>query len=151
MKRTTDLGYHCWVTNFTKRDILIGDLGVRIPAKGTVDLLDPRHSYLSLERVTYSLEKGSLARRMDPKIQPKQIGVRHGPPQVLPKRVISKSEVSFPNKDRSLVKIEEKSFPELELDAMDEENFAEEMAESALMDHAPTMSLLKSEVQKDKP
>lgn len=147
MTKPSNIGYHCWVTNVTKRDILVGDLGVKIPAMRTVDLLDNRHSILTLDKVKKSLESGSLARRLATK--PKQILIRQSEPEPPLARQIDLSKVTFPNKKRSTIKFEEKVFEELELDSTpeDEELFAEEMAESAVIDHAATIDLLKTEAK----
>lgn len=143
MTKPSNIGYHCWVTNVTKRDILVGDLGARIPSMKTVDLLDNRHSIYTVEKVKKSLESGSLARRL----AAKQILVRQSQPETISNRTIEVSKITFPNKKRSTVKFEEKVFEELELEATpeDEEIFAEEMAESAIADHAATIDLLKKE------
>ncbi len=137
----TNVGYHCWVTNMTKRDILIGDLGARIPSMKTVDLLDDWHSIYTLERVQKSLESGSLFARK----KAKQILVRQSAPGQKPPRTLDVSNVSYPNRARSTIKFEEKVFEELEIGGSreEEEIFADEMAESAVVDHAATIDLLK--------
>lgn len=145
MKRPTNVGYHCWVTNLTKRDILVGDLGARIPSMKTVDLLDDYHSIYTLDQINKSKECGSLAARL----KAKQIIIRETAPQVNNiERTIDVSQVSFPNRNRSIVKNEERIFKELEIgNAKEEEEiFAEEMAESAINDHAATINLLKETI-----
>lgn len=142
MTRPSNIGHHCWVTNITKRDILIGDLGARVPSMKTVDLLDNRHSIYTVEKVKKSLEAGSLKARL----QAKQILIRQSEPQPQV-RVLESSKITFPNKKRSTIKFEEKVFEELEIDDSfeEEELFAEEMADLAAIDHAASIDLLKPE------
>jgi len=148
MNRPTNIGYHCWITNITNRDILIGDLGARVPAKKTIDLLDNYHSIYTLDQIKKSKETGSLAARL----KAKQIIIRDTEPVINnAERTISISNTSFPNRNRSIVKNEERIFKELEIDdAKDnEEAFAEEMAESAIKDHAATIDLLKEIIHEE--
>jgi hypothetical protein len=105
----------------------------------TIDLLDDYHSIYTVEKVRKSLKGGSLAARL----KAKQIVIRQSAPEST-LRQIEISQISFPNKANSLVVFEEKHFEELEFGGKeDEEMFAEEMAESAVIDHAATIDLLK--------
>ena len=140
MKIPTNKGYHCFVTNITKRDIHIGDLGIIVRSFQTIDLLNENHSILTVEKVQKSLEKGSLCKR----IQKKQLLIRQSAPQKA-ERILEVSNVIFPHRKRTAVKFEEKVFEELEVGIEDEDLFAEDMADIASADRAASIDLMKEE------
>ena len=142
MKIPGNKGYHCYVTNITKRDIHIGDLGIKISPFQTVDLLNERHSILTVERVKKSIEQGSLFKRL----QKKQLLIRQSEPKQT-QRTLEVSKAIFPHRKRTAVKFEEKVFEELEIgtDLEDEDAFAEEMADTVSADRAVSIDLTKEE------
>lgn len=131
-------GYHCWVTNLTKRDIGIGDLGVEVKSMTTVDLLSPGHSYLTVSRIKKSMESGSLKRRKDQK----SLIIRFSKPELI-ERKIEVSKVTFPGKYRSSVKFEEKVYKELEVGGSfdDDDKFAENMADIGEDQHTAAIQI----------
>ena len=137
MKNSNNKGYHCWVSNITKRDVRLGDLGVCIRSKTTLDLLDCSHSHLSIEQVKKSIENGSLKKR----IKQKALFLRYSEPEPKMPRQIEVSEASFPERKRSLVIHTEPEFDELDFTSEDEVKFAEETAESALKEHAAKIQI----------
>lgn len=53
-----------WVLNTSTSDVMIGDLGVKVPAGKVVDVFQRSH-YLTNELVQKSLDSGSLAKRIN--------------------------------------------------------------------------------------
>jgi hypothetical protein len=137
MKSPNNKGYHCWVSNITKRDIRLSDLGVCIRSKTTLDLLDCYHSYLSVKQVKNSITSGSLGKR----IKQKALFLRYSEPEAKMPRQVEISQVSFPERKRSLIVHKEPEFDELNFTLDDEEQFAEETAESALEEHAARIQI----------
>ncbi|HUU87440.1 MAG TPA: hypothetical protein VMX17_06770 [Candidatus Glassbacteria bacterium] len=132
MKNPKNKGYHCWVTNITKKDIGLSDLGVSIRSKTTLDILDCRHSYLTVEQVNKSIKYGSLGKR----IKQKLLILRYSEPEPInPYREVV-STVSFPNRKRSILTHEAPDFEELEFSMEDDLKFAEETADSAAVEFA---------------
>jgi len=137
MKNPNNKGYHCWVSNISKRDILLGDLGVRIRSKTTLDLLDCRHSYLTIDQVKKSIASGSLGKR----IKQKFLFLRYSEPEPKMPRQVEISNATFPDRKRSVIVHMEPEFDELDFTREDEENFANETAESALKEHAAKIQI----------
>jgi len=135
-----NFGYHCWVVNKTNRKITIGDLRLTLKPYDTLDILDYRHSNLSIKQVQLSLESGSLCERK----KQKKIFIREIKPEIFVGRTIELSKVSFPNKGKSSVKIEEKIFAEFEI-SDDDNKFAMENTENAIEEHAPQINFRKEE------
>jgi len=142
MKMPQNKGYHCFVTNITKNDIHIGDLGIIVNPYKTIDLLNEKHSILTIDQVKKSIEQGSLFKR----IQKKQLLIRQSAPQKA-ERILDVSKVIFPHRKRTAVKFEEKVFEELEigLNLEDEEIFAEEMADIASENRKSFINLTDNE------
>ena len=53
-----------WVHNLSTSDVMIGDLGVKVPVGKTVDVFKASH-YMTAERVQKSLDSGSLYKRIN--------------------------------------------------------------------------------------
>ena len=49
-----------WVTNISDRNVCVADLGITIPARRSMNLLDSRHHYYTLEQLKQSAASGSL-------------------------------------------------------------------------------------------
>ncbi|HUU88073.1 MAG TPA: hypothetical protein VMX17_10015 [Candidatus Glassbacteria bacterium] len=137
MKNPNNKGYHCWVSNITKRDIRLADLGVCIRSKTTLDLLSCNHSHLTVAQVKKSIENGSLKKR----IMQKALFLRYSEPEAKVPRQIEISEAIFPERKRSIIVHKEPEFDELDFTLEDEANFAEETAESALKEHAARIQI----------
>lgn len=124
-KRSKSKGYHCWLTNITKNKIVLGDLRFTLKPYQTIDILDDRHSFYTIEQVANSIKNGSISKRLN-----KSIFVRMSEPSKLPDRQIDMSKTSFPYKQRTIVEVSEPNYEELEIGMSDEE-YADENADSA--------------------
>lgn len=110
-----------WITNLTKMDIHLSDLAIRVPARGSINLLDNKHYSLTKEQIFKSLTEGSLRKRQG------KIVVRQVPPQTS----IQKSTEFDPNivissRRRSAINAEEVYYEELDIS---DDKFAEEAAD----------------------
>ena len=125
--------YHCWVTNITKMNLTINDIGYTISPYKTMDVLDYLHSNLTPEKVQKSIESGDLKHGLDRKL----LVIRQSEPEVEKPRTLEISKASFPNKQRSILEIEEKYYKELDFDSnfLSDEDFVEKTIESAQDDH----------------
>lgn len=125
--------YHCWVTNLTKMNLTINDIGYTIPPYKTMDVLDYLHSYLTPEKVQVSIDGGDLRHGLNRKL----LVIRQSEPAVEKPRTLEISKASYPNKYRSVLEIEEKYYQELDFDStfVSDEEFVEKTIESAQDDH----------------
>ncbi len=147
-----------WVKNLTNRKVVISDLCWAIQPYSTVNLLDPRHSRLTVARIEKSLKEGSLLRREKAGI----LKIIESAPKAMPvikseetittttNKVINVNKVSFPFKNKSLVQLEEKKFEELQqleepvqapTEAAADLAFATEQAEIDLDEHQPKINI----------
>lgn len=114
------IGYHCWVTNKTDKRILLKDIGYAIDPYKTVDVLDCRHSRLSLEQVEQCIESGSISKFL----KANKVAIRQNEPVDIPTRFeISKSTLI--SKSKTLIELLEKQYKELEINISDEEYAAQ--------------------------
>jgi hypothetical protein len=116
-----------WITNISKMNVSLSDLGLHIYAMRSINLLDARHYSLTLEQIQKSAESGSLFKKRD------KIVIR----KVIPESAIELSppiqnDAIFPTRQRSLVDIEKITYEELDIK---DEDFAEENADTAESDH----------------
>ena len=119
-------GYHCWLTNISKTIICLDDIGYTLQPRQTLDVLDDRHSNLTLEIVEASINKGSIGASLN-----KTIFMRKSAPtKDAFKGKIEISKVSFPYKQRMIVEVEEPNYEELYIGISDEE-YANDNAEIA--------------------
>jgi hypothetical protein len=125
--------YHCWVRNITNINLVINDMGCTISPYKTVDILDYLHSYLTPENVQKSIDSGDLRYFADKKM----LVIRQSEPEAEKPRTLEISKASFPNKQRSILEIEEKYYKELDFDNnfLSDEDFVEKTMESAQDDH----------------
>lgn len=108
-----------WIKNVTKKNISLSDLALIVPVGRSWNLLDSKHFSYTLEQLEESAVKGSLFKKSD------RIKIRNVPPDkpVTPGIYVSND---FRNKiPRSLLKIEDKKYEELEIS---DEKYAEEFA-----------------------
>jgi len=116
-----------WVSNISKMDVSLTDLGLTIPARKTVNLLDKKHYFFTKEELINSAVSGSIFKKR------KKIVVRKLPPTVEPKKIIEVSQYAFlPSRARraSAIQTEEIRYEELEIP---DEVYAEQTAD--LTDH----------------
>jgi hypothetical protein len=111
-----------WITNISRRDVLLADLSLKIPAGSSMNLLDDRHFDYNIDQLQKSAQQGSIHTKRD------KIKVCDNPPEipVHPGIYLSKEPRYVP--PRSSIKIEEKVYDELpNLDQLvSEEKFADE-------------------------
>ena len=136
--RPIEEGYHCWVTNLTKMKIVLGDLKLTLQPYKTLDILDKRHSNLTLEEVAKSIQSGSIYKKW----QEKKISFREKAPTPKNDKKIELSKVSFPYKYRQYSPVEQKVFSEFDLD-FDTDKFAELNADASEIEHEPQINLRK--------
>lgn len=122
---------HFWVSNICKRNVSLADLALTIPAYSTVDLLS-KHYHFKLEQLETSAKDGSIYKKSD------RIKVRNVPPAPAVKpglhKIETKEKIKPPNL-RSLIKIDQQEYEELEFS---DEQYAEEAAEVAV-DNEPLL------------
>jgi len=109
-----------WVTNISNRNVSLADLNLTIKAYSTVNLLDSKHYSYSLEELNKSAKNGSLFKKQ------KIIVVRKTAPVLNKKQVLINKEAVIPSRERSLYKITEEFYEELNVS---DEDFAKENAE----------------------
>lgn len=110
-----------WVSNVSKRDVGLADLGLVIPARKTVNLLDKRHYYLTKDQLIASATSGSLFKKQN------LVKVRKVPPYFEPRPKLEIAENAVvPSRRRSAVQVEEIYHEELEIS---DDAFAEQAAD----------------------
>jgi len=95
-----------WITNFTKKDILIEDLGVKIPKMSIVNLF--RYNLLE-ENILKSIQSGSIFKKS------KYIRVRHTAPEFRKERKLVSDQPSI-RLQKSGFTQEKKEYDELRID-----------------------------------
>jgi hypothetical protein len=114
-----------WVTNITNLNVSLMDLGLTINARSSVNLLDRKHYYFTIEQLEQSAKSGSLFKKSN------KIVIR----KVAPKYEKSKIELLDheirPGFDRPANDIKEEKYEEL---TISDEKFAEESAEELIKD-----------------
>jgi hypothetical protein len=140
--RKENMGYHCWVTNRTNHRVSVGDLNFTLKPHQTLDILDYRHSSLSVEMVEKSLNDGDLmARKKEQKIYFNQ-----EKPQSKKVKIIDPEIVAFPSRCRTSITVAEKKYEELEQTSiMDDYEFAEQNADMAVSEHSPQSNKTETE------
>ena len=118
-----------YVCNISKMKVSLRDLQITIPPGTAMDLLDQKHHNYSLEQLQKSATEGSLFLKRD------KLKISNLPP---PAPIPIKKEISEDPRwyrPRSIVKIENKKYEELEQDdRVSEEKFANEFtAEEELL------------------
>lgn len=120
-----------WITNISRNVISLGDLGVLIIPKQSVDLADPvRYPHLNESLIQASLKSGSLWRYSH------KIAVRQVPPPEA-KKLKGASKIPIePNPNQAVIKrpvvaIQETKYEELQLS---DEEYAKQNADLAEID-----------------
>lgn len=100
-----------WIKNISKMNVSLSDLQLVVPAGRSWNLLDHKHFSYKLEQLEKSASVGSIFKKSD------KIKVRSVPPVEPVKPGIYVAVNDFREvKPRSLIKIEEKRYEELETD-----------------------------------
>lgn len=118
-----------WVKNTSKMNVSLSDLSLIVPSGQSWNLLDSKHFSYTLEHLEKSAREGSLFKKSD------KIKIRNVPPEEVVKPGIYVAVNDFrTSKPRSLIKIEEKRYEELEVEL--DPRIAEEKhaAEFAMME-----------------
>jgi len=99
-----------WITNISKRNVSLRDLGITVPAGRSWNLLDKRHHSFTPEELYQSATNGSLATKCD------KIVIRKYPPAIntQPKIEIV-TNPTIPTRRRSTVQIEQTYHEELDM------------------------------------
>lgn len=126
-----------WVTNISNRNVSLADLSLTIKAYTSVNLLDPRHYYYTFQQLEQSRLNGSIAAKSD------KIKVRENAPQFIKTNMPLIKETHIQSKTKSVYKINEEKYEELNVS---DEQFAEENAETAELDRQPLIIKDKTNV-----
>lgn len=126
-----------WVTNISNMNVSLADLNLTVKAYSSVNLLDKKHYYYTLEQLTKSHESGSIFKKRD------KIIVRKVAPEVLKANIPLTRETFIPTRERSVLEIKEENYEELNLSEEDQkksdEAFARENADTADADTKPML------------
>lgn len=100
-----------WVTNFSKRDVALSDLGITIKAMSSVNLLDAKHyPHITLAMLERSEVSGSMHKKRD------KINHRKVPPESIPKeRIQVDTQAVLPIRARSILEIKHEQYEELNI------------------------------------
>jgi hypothetical protein len=115
-----------FVSNISDRNVSLTDLGLSIPARKIVNLLDKKHYYLTKEQLLKSAESGSLF------LKRKILIVRKVPPLEIQQEIYPMSETIMPSRARSAVVVEDIKYEEL---SVSDDEFAQENSDIAEQDH----------------
>lgn len=143
-----------WITNIsTKKDVLIDDLGIRIRAGQSINLLAKKRNgsliyNVNMDQIEKSIKEGSIFNKKDLKIrkfEPQKIKIIHAADSLA---TASFSSKNFSVNRRELtrlyrkgVEVEEQYYPDLEFDEGSQEDFAVENAELDFADRAPILAV----------
>lgn len=122
-----------WVSNISPMNVTLADLALNIKAFSTVNLLDKRHYRYTLEQLQKSQASGSIFKKRD------KILVRNMPPPGPEKTKTPFAQSSFfPDRARSLYKMDDTEYDELKVSEEDQkkqdELYAQENADLAEID-----------------
>lgn len=109
-----------WVTNISSRNVSLADLNLTIKAYSSVNLLDNKHYYYTLEQLEKSVKSGSIYKKRD------KIVERKVAPEVLQANIPLNRETFIPTRERSVYTIKQEHYEELN---MSDEEFAYENSE----------------------
>ena len=119
--------YHFWISNIAKNDIILGDLGIRVPAGAHMNLLDTKYYSYTPEELIKSAKSGSLHQY----IKRNKMCIRRIPPtketkllQEDPRAWDPSIVISRPL--RSAIEVEEPYYEELEIS---DETYASEASD----------------------
>lgn len=123
-----------WITNISNRNISLSDLNLTINAFTSVNLLDNKHYYYSIEQLEKSANSGSLFKKRN------RLTVRKVAPEVIKMNIPFVKETYIPSRQRSIYDIKEEYYEELDLNKNDDifaeqEKYAAENADMAEIDN----------------
>jgi len=124
-----------WITNISKTNICLSDLGLTINAYLTVILLDSKYYYYTEEQIEKSATIGSIYKRKDKLIK------REIAPEIIKHEILINKNEIIPSRERSTYSIKQEIYEELNIT---DEQFADANAELADLDQQP---LVKKEQQ----
>jgi len=114
-----------WVTNISNRNVSLADLNLTIKAFSSVNLLDSKHYYYTIEQLEKSKLEGSIFNKRN------KIKVREVAPEIIKMNIPFNSETFIPTRERSVLEIKHINYEELDMSDVD---FAEENIEMTVMD-----------------
>ena len=117
-----------WLTNLSNMNVSLADLNLTVKAYSSVNLLDNRHYYYTLEQLEQSTKSGSIFKKRDKMV------VRKIAPGILKANIPLLRETFIPTRERSTLAIKEEKYEELHVS---DEEFAEDNIETAVMDAEP--------------
>jgi len=110
-----------WVTNICNRNVSLADLNLTIKAFTSVNLLDSKHYYYTLEQLEKSKKSGSIFKKRD------KIKVREVAPEIIKMDMPYIRDAIIPSRQRSIYEISEQKYEELDFLEHQENQFAEDM------------------------
>lgn len=110
-----------WITNISKFNVSLADLGITVPAYSSVNLLKKSNRY-TIEQIEASVKSGSISKKSD------KIKIRNFAPDAseLPLSILTVSKQPRIANLRSVVETKEDTYEEL---LFSDEKFAEEFAD----------------------
>jgi len=122
-----------WVTNISNRNVSLADLAINIKAFTTINLLDSKHHYYTLDQLMKSSQSGSLFKKRD------KIVIRKLAPQVLKNEIGIKVDTILPSREKSVLEIKEEHYEELNVADSEKDliEYAKENADIVQLDEVP--------------
>lgn len=120
-----------WITNITNKDLAVEDLGIRIRAMTSINLLDLKHYKFSIEQLENSQNSGSLFKKRA------LISVRQVAPEGNRPQNMEKMDFYRPSQKRSGVIHKPVVYDEL---IIPDDVYAEENADIVELDRKPLIS-----------
>jgi hypothetical protein len=114
-----------WVTNISNRNVSLADLNLTIRAYSSINLMDEKHYYYTLEQIEKSVSSGSIFKKRN------KIVVRKVAPSGEKIQMPLVKESIIPSRERSVLSFKEEHYEEL---TISDEEFANENAEIADLD-----------------
>jgi len=108
-----------WITNISSFNVSLADLNLTIKPNSSVNLLDKKHYYFTIEQLEKSAKYGSIFKKSD------KIIIRKIAPNSKKKEIELSKEILY-KAEKSLYKIQEQKFEELNIS---DEEFANENTE----------------------
>jgi hypothetical protein len=123
-----------WLTNFSNRNVSLTDLNLTVKAFSSVNLLDHKHYYYTIDQLVKSATEGSIFKKR------RMLRVRQITPIITKMDMPFLRETFIPSREHSILTIEEANYEELKVsDDFNKENeeFAKENADIAASDLQP--------------
>lgn len=113
-----------WITNCSKLNVSLADLGITVKSMTSVNLLDEKHYTFTLPQLMKSLHEGSIFKKRD------KIKLREKPPVQIKNQIQVNKNTFIDSRTKSIVEIEYKKYEEL---VTDDDKYGEDIAD--LADH----------------